>query len=158
MRWICSILWLVLALACGGPVGPFPGGQLSGREHPYPRDGFGFAAAEERVAVEVGGNSPHSVHTWAIVLEDTLFIPADFFNPGKRWPQLAMDDPRARIRVVEEVYPCRLLRIEDGELIDRLRAATAEKYEIEPDSWAARIEVWWFRIERRRTPGPHPLD
>ena len=150
MRWILGTL--ALALACGGPVGPLPGGQLSGDEHPYPTAGFGFAAAEERVAVEVGGNSPHSVHTWAVVLEDTLFVPADFFNPGKRWPQLALDDPLARIRVAGEVYVCRLVRIDDVDLTKRLRIATAEKYEIEPDSWAASIEVWWFRVEPRQAP------
>ncbi|MCP5055559.1 MAG: hypothetical protein GY937_02420 [bacterium] len=148
MRWIFGSLGLALALACGGPVGPLPGDERA-----YPIAGFGFAAAEERIAVEVGGNSPHSVHTWAVVLEDTLFVPADFFNPGKRWPQLALADPRARIRITGEIFVCRLVRIDDTDLIDRLRVAAAEKYDIEADSWAASIEVWWFRVEPPRTAG-----
>ncbi len=140
-------------------MGPFPGGRLDGEEHPYPSGGWHFAAAEERVAVEVGGEQPRSVHTWAVVLDGALHVPADFFNPGKRWPHLAMDDPRARIRVAGRVYRCRLARIEEPERVEALRVAIAAKYGVEADSWAARVEVWWFRVDppqpeaRSRAPG-----
>ena len=140
-------LGVALLLACGGPWGPFPGGALSGEEHPYPAHGFEFAADAETVAVEVGGESPRSVQTWVLVLDGQLFVPADFFNPGKRWPHQAIADPRARLRIEDRIHAGRLTRIQDPTTIDALRRATSVKYDVDEDSWAARIEVWWFRFD-----------
>ncbi len=138
---------LVLLSACGGPWGPFPGGALDGEEHPRPAYGFEAAEEVETVAVEVGGESPRSVQTWVLVLDGELYVPADFFNPGKRWPHQAIAEPRARMRIEDRIYRGRLTRIEDPTTIEALRRATALKYDVAEDSWAARIEVWWFRFD-----------
>lgn len=153
VRW-STPFGIAVLLACGGPWGPFPGGRLEGPELPYPTRGFESAAEVETVAVEVGGEAPRSVQTWVLVLDGQLFVPADFFNPGKRWPRLAMEDPRARIRIEDRIYPGRLVRIEDPTTIDALRRATSIKYEVAEDSWAARIEVWWFRFDPPQAPLP----
>ena len=138
--------------ACGGPWGPFPGGRLAGPEAPFPDSGFAFARDVQRLAVEVGGAEPRSVHTWAIVLGAQLFLPADFFNPGKRWPHLAMANPNARLRIDGWVHRGRLTRVQDEATIEALRVETARKYGIGEESWAARIDVWWFRFD---PPQPH---
>ena len=145
--WAAALLGASLCLSCGGPCGPFPGSRLSGIGSPYPALGFGGYWEATHIAVEVGGESPHSVQTWVIVLGDELFVPADFFNPGKRWPHLALEDPRARLRIGQEIFEGRLVRVEDEARVQELRLETARKYGIEQGSWAARVEVWWFRFD-----------
>ncbi len=146
-----AILLVVVGmqLACGGPVGPIPGGRLAGEEVPYPEDGFAGFRDLPHVDLELRPGSPRSVRTWVVVLDDKLFVPADFFNPGKRWPEQALADPRVRVRLGDVVVQGRLVRVEGPDLHARLRLETARKYDVAPDSWAARIEVWWFRLEPR---------
>ena len=142
---------LLLALGCSGPCGPIPGGRLSGIEQPYPTRGFPTLEEVERIAIEIGTEDPYSVHTWVVVHEGELFVPADFFQPVKRWPHLAETTPTARVRIGRKLYPGRLLRVRDPGTIETLRAAAARKYGIEPGSWASRVEVWWFRFAPRET-------
>ena len=135
-----------LALGCGGPLGPIPGGALSGVEVACPT---AFPADVRQIQIEVRPEDPHSVTTWNVVLEGTLFVPADFLNPVKRWPSYVEADERVRVRVGALVYTCRAIRVVDAERIDLLRAAAARKYDLDPDGAAASTEVWWYRIERR---------
>jgi hypothetical protein len=140
---------VLLLLACDGPLGPIPGGALAGSEAPCPKDGFGFARAVQEIQLEVRPDAPRSVTTWAIVEGDTLHVPADFFNPGKRWPLQADADPRVRVRIQGQVYACAAHRVRDEAAVARLRAAAAAKYDVDPESWASRQEVWWYRIGPR---------
>lgn len=148
-RTAATLLACALWAGCGGPCGPFPGGRLAGMEFPFPSQGFAAYREIETVAVEVGGEAPYSVQTWAIVLGDEFYVPADFFNPGKRWPFMALENPAARIRIGEEIFEGSLHRVTDEERIQALRIETARKYEIEEGTWAARVEVWWFRFDPR---------
>lgn len=158
MRRVATVLFATTLWAgCGGPCGPFPGGRLAGLEFPYPSLGFGAYREVETVAVEVGGDDPYSVQTWAIVLGDEFYVPADFFNPGKRWPYLALENPEARLRIGEEIFEGSLHRVTDEERVQALRVETARKYEIEEDTWAARVEVWWFRFDRRGAAPEDPI-
>lgn len=139
----------LLVTGCGGPCGPFPGGRLAGLDSPYPSKGFAAYREIETVAVEVRGTNPHSVQTWVIVLGDRLYLPADFINPGKRWPFMALEDPDARLRIGEEIFEGTLRQVTAPERVEALRRETARKYEIEEDSWMAGVEVWWFRFDPR---------
>lgn len=145
---------LAALLACGGPLGPIPGGRLAGEEVPYPAEGFAAFGDLPHVDLELRPESPRSVRTWVLVLDGALFVPADFFNPGKRWPEQALADPRVRVRLGDAIVRGQLVRVEDPALTARLRLATSRKYEVAPDSWAARIEVWWFRLEPRASASP----
>ena len=131
---------------CGGPLGPLPGGRLSGAEVACPS---AFPADVREIEIEVRPDDPYSVTTWNVVQGGRLHIPADFLNPVKRWPYYLKADPRIRIRTGALVYACRATRIEDPEVIDALRLAAARKYEIDPEGAAASTEVWWFRVSRR---------
>lgn len=152
--------WAAPRLA-GGPLGPLPGGRLAGPEAacPAPAEG-GFAAARgvRQVQLEVRPARPRSVTTWALVQGGALYVPADWLTPWKTWPQLALEDPRVRVRVAGRVHRCCASRVEDPARIRALRRATAAKYDVDPEGRAARVEVWWFRIapcaagERAPTP------
>ncbi|MEE8581614.1 MAG: hypothetical protein V3T33_08500, partial [Myxococcota bacterium] len=85
----------------------------------------------------------------SVVLGEQLFLPADFLTPWKRWPYQVLADNRVRIRVAGRIFDCRATRVENEALIGRLREATAAKYGLTTDGLAARVEVWWFRVEAR---------
>ena len=48
-----------------------------------------------------------------------------------------------------ETFACRATRVEEPQLVEAIREQTASKYQIDPGSRAARIEVWWFRLDPR---------
>ena len=135
-----------LVLGCGGPLGPIPGGALSGVEVACPN---AFPADVREIQIEVRPEDPYSVTTWNVVLNGALFVPADFLNPMKRWPSFVEADERVRVRVDPLVYTCRAVRVRDADRIDALRSAAAAKYDLDPEGSAATTEVWWYRIERR---------
>ena len=142
----CAAVLAGLALGCGGPLGPIPGGALSGVEVACPD---AFPSDVREIQIEVRPENPHSVTTWNVVLNGALFVPADFLNPVKRWPSYVEADERVRVRVGALVYACRALRVRDPGRIDALRSAAAAKYDLDPDGAAATTEVWWYRIQRR---------
>lgn len=135
-----------LLVACGGPLGPIPGGALSGPELACPR---AFPSDVRELQIEVRPGDPYSVTTWNVVLDGSLHVPADFLNPVKRWPHYVEADDRVRVRLGGLVYACRARRVSDPERIEVLRAAAADKYALDPEGAAASTEVWWYRIERR---------
>jgi hypothetical protein len=141
----------------GGPLGPLPGGRLRGPEAPCPhpaRGGFDFARGVEEVQVEVKPGRPRSVTTWALVRDGSLYVPADWLTPWKTWPHLAADDPRVRVRIQGRVYACHATRVRDADAIQALRQAAAAKYGVDPESRAAQVRVWWFRLAPPATTHP----
>jgi hypothetical protein len=141
-------LFAGLALACDGPVGPIPGGALRGEAKNCPTAWTAFAT-EREVEFEVSPSRPRSVRIWNVVLEGRLYVPGDFLTPIKTWPHRVVADPRVKLRIAGQLFRCRALRVEDAATIEALRREAARKYDLEPDGWAARSEVWWFAIEPR---------
>jgi len=137
--WIC---------ACDGPIGPLPGGRLRGEENPCLGDWTAFAS-EREVELEVSPDSPRSVRIWNVVQDGRLFVPGDFLTPVKRWPHQVEVDSRVRVRIAGKLYRCTARRVSETTLIESLRRETARKYNLEPDGWAARSEVWWFELVPR---------
>ncbi len=152
---------LLLSLAIGrsfaarmdGPWAMIPGGafltgvpERSCSELPASR----FADLAE-VEVEVRAPQPRSITTWNVVVGGSVYLPADFLTPIKRWPHQVLADPRVRVRVHGQIYRCHAVRVTDTERVETLRRAIATKYAIEPDGWASRAQVWWFEL--RPAPG-----
>ena len=80
----------------GGPVGPFPGGALSGRVAETLPDDWSFANQEDYVTVESrAGRLPYSQGVWFMAYEGRvhLLLPS-FFGDGLK-NRLDLD-PRAR--------------------------------------------------------------
>jgi hypothetical protein len=144
---------LVAARIADGPLGPLPGGRLRGAEQPCPAQGFAGHAAARSSELEVRPERPRSVRTWNVVVDDRLYLPADFLTPWKRWPYQVQRDPRVRLRIDGDLYACRAVRVLDPDELARVRAAAAAKYAIGPDDRSARTEIWWFRLEPREAPG-----
>ncbi len=132
-----------------GPLGMVPGGAFRASGEPCQAAPWAEFADAREVEVEVSPRSPRSVTTWSVVLGEQLFLPADFLTPWKRWPYQVLADSHVRIRVAGRIFDCRATRVEDEALIGRLREAAAAKYGLTADGLAARVEVWWFRVEAR---------
>lgn len=157
-RWVWGAALGVGALAAlliatpglrDGPWGMVPGGALPGADRPCAEASWRAHARVEEWALEVSPERPRSVTTWWVLQDGEAFVPADFLTPFKQWPHRVMADPRVRVRLAGEVYRCRAERVRDTERIELLRRAAAAKYELDPEGWAARSEVWWFRIGPR---------
>ena len=158
-RWILAVVALGLVAAAAGagwlwsrtldgPWGMLPGGRLEGAAEPC-RSGWDAIADLPEIEVEVRPAAPRSVTTWSVVHDGALFVPADFLTPWKRWPHQVLEDDRVRLRAGGRIFECRAERVEDADLIERLRSAIAAKYDIDPDGRAAEVEVWWFRVRPR---------
>lgn len=133
-----------------GPWGMIPGGALSGDVASCTDVDWSAYAAAGEIEVEIQPTSPRSLTTWSVVIGGELFIPADFLTPWKRWPHEVLQNPRVRLRIGGAgVFECNAERVEDADRIQQLRLAIAEKYGLQPDGRAARIDVWWFRIVPR---------
>jgi hypothetical protein len=122
-----------------------PGGAFRGASSPCPIDWSSYASTPE-VELEVRPGAPRSMHTWSVVHDGALFVPADFLTPWKRWPYQVIEDDRVRLRIGNAVFACRAERVQDASLVDTLRRETAQKYAVDPNGRASRVEVWWFRL------------
>jgi hypothetical protein len=136
----------------GGPIGPVPGGRLSGELAADQDPDWSFTEAVRTIAVEVDPDDPLSVTTWVFTYRGALYVAADFFDPFKRWPHLALADPRVRLRIAGKIYERTAVRVTDPALIEQLRHAIAAKYDVAPDGLAAHVDVWFFRMDPR---APH---
>ena len=86
-------LALLLGLGCG-PIGPFPGGPLTGNEVTDPVDDWSFASRRQEIQLETRPESPYSVNVWCIVRDGALYVPSG--RPeGKRW---VMEEAERRAR------------------------------------------------------------
>ncbi|MEW6270589.1 MAG: hypothetical protein AB1689_14995 [Thermodesulfobacteriota bacterium] len=138
------------ARASGGPLGPIPGGRLAGPLAADQDPDWSFTDAIDTIQVEVAPDDPLSVTTWVIAHQGGLYVTADFLNPWKRWPHLAVADPRVRLRIGGEIYERTAVRVTDPREIEELRRAVADKYDVSPHGLAAKVEVWFFRMDARR--------
>ena len=101
----------------GGPVGPFPGGALSGRAAESLPDDWSFANQEDYVTVESrAGRLPYSSGVWFMAYAGRvhLLLPSFFGDGLKRRLDL---DPRVRLRVGEVLYEQRAVAVDDPEIL-----------------------------------------
>ena len=148
---ISLIALRVVSSRLDGPWGMLPGGAFRGAETDCRRDWSDLADLVE-LELELRPEAPRSITIWSVVLEGVLYLPADFLTGIKRWPHQLAADPRIRVRAAGAIHRCRADRVTDSERIAALRRAIAAKYAIDPEGWAASVDVWWFRV------GPASLD
>jgi hypothetical protein len=138
----------VLVLACG-PIGPFPGGPLRGNEVNEPVSDWGFASSQLQIQIETRPESPYSVNVWCVVREGRLYVPSG--KPeGKRWVRNVLEDERVRVRIRNDLYLARAVRVSDPDERSAVLALYLEKYNVpDPELPGAEREVWFFRIDPR---------
>lgn len=123
--WLVVVLPVILGF---GPCGPIAGGKLSEPEVTEPITDFRFVQNENRCALEVGGNDPHSVtvNCWAVGKQ--LFIGCQDCA-DKSWSSTIQQNPDARVRIGEFVYPVKATRMKDPVAIERAWNFRLQKYD-----------------------------
>jgi hypothetical protein len=139
-------LLLSLPLAAYGALSAFcpcertPGGYLLGREERAPVSDWSFANGAPLCQLQVGSLLPYSINLNCMSSEGRLYISCSSCA-GKHWSEVALEQPAARIRIGDAVYPVRLTRLQDPAALDEAWRARARK--IEGDPSAPRAEGWW---------------
>ena len=128
----CLVCLSLISSGCGGPLGPFSGGALSGDEAPLPSNWTAVSDVEQ-VQLETRPTDPYSVNTWIGVVDGNLYIPTSLImgdkDPAQRaWVQHVQDNPHIRLRVGDNIYPLKATRILDSDAVDKVKRALLLKY------------------------------
>ena len=122
-----------------GPLGPIPGGAFRGATNPESNPDW--ARVEQVIELEIRPSKPWSLSIWAVVVDGQLYSPSAF-GTRRRWPAVALADPRVRVRTNGQIYERTLVRVMDPELKRRVGAAVAARYGFDAEE-AARDETTW---------------
>lgn len=138
-------------LACGGPLGPLPGGALSGEVKPPPAD-WSFVADVKQAQLETNPAKPRSVNVWLGVWQSGLYVTSSMIRGPKRpteraWVRDVGLDPLVRMRIEGVVYELRAVRVEDPATVAAVRSTFEKKYAL--DALEPGREVWVFRLDPR---------
>jgi hypothetical protein len=139
---LAGVAWLLRS----NPLGPISGRAVTGSEVPYPAD-WGFTDEHFTIAVEVRPDDPHSVTVICFVHQGDLYVPAQD-GSSKNWPKYALEDPRVRVKVGDQVFAARAIRVTDME-IESLLASAAKKYDRLAEQDDLPEDLWLFQIAQR---------
>ncbi len=146
MRVTVLLAFCVLVLACG-PMGPFPGGRLSGTVAADLPDDWSFADARDTVQLETRPSAPYSVNLWGAGIGDRFYL-ASGGGGDARWVGYIAEDPNVRLRVCDTIYELRAVRVDDDAERARFLQALKRKYDWEP-STRERENAMLFRLNPR---------
>ena len=124
-----------LALALAGllgcePMGPIPGGKLSGDVAEQLATDWSFAADLDTIEIETRPDDPYSVTTWCVAYEGHLYVPTK--DPDtRRWVQNLRADTRARVRAGDTLFAGRLVEVTDPVEFEAVGTVLIAKYEID---------------------------
>lgn len=140
------LLTVALFFAAGcGPLVMIPGGALSGEVKPVPAD-WSFSEAIDTVQLETRPDDPYSVNVWGVAIGPHFYIAAGRMT--NQWAENLRADPRARLRVGDDVFEVAAVEVDDEAELEAVLAALQKKYEFEPDP-EDRAEATLFRFGPR---------
>lgn len=146
-----AILGAVLALTACDPSDRTPGLWLRGEVVDPPPEDWSFTDAHPEIFVEVATPYflPHSVTIWCAQFHGQLFIGAR--DPDtKNWPGWLAQDRDIRLKVDARVYPVSAVEVTDTDTLEAVRAAYAEKYDLDPGE--KRNVRYWAIVPRGSPP------
>lgn len=131
-----------------GPLGPIPGGELSGEIVSDPVGDWSFSDDHRLIAVETRPGDPHSVTTACFAHQGQIYVPASD-GADKQWTRHLLEDPSVRLKIGDRIYPGRATRVVDESLRPELLSAARVKYpqmvgEMDDETLA---RAWVFRID-----------
>src|SRR5262249_10261029 len=127
VRWILGVLVALVAVVLfldtfggyflDGPLGPIPGGKLSGPVSTGPP--ADIANLDKVVELEIRPERPWSLHVWNVAVDGGLYVPSAR-GEKRRWTAVAVREPLVRLRDHGQIYEMRIDRVTDPELHHRL--------------------------------------
>lgn len=146
MRATALALLAATALACQ-PIGPVPGGRLSGEVVATPVDDWSFASAVETIQLESDPDDPYSVNIWFVAQGARLWVAAG--GGGKSsWAKHLLADPRVRLRIDGKIYERKAIRVTLQAEIDEVLVLYQTKYDYQRDA-GEESEALLFRMDPR---------
>ena len=127
MRQALMVSLLFGVTACGGPMGPIPGGELPGEVVAWPQDWL-FTNEIENFLLETNPNDPYSVTIWAVTTGDVLYFVG--VSGDSTWVTNILGDNRVRLAVNDHLYAARAAPVSDPAELDAVRAAYVSKYDL----------------------------
>ena len=163
LKWLGLVILGIAALAvcvvfaarfADGPLGPVPGGPMSGEWVAEPVKDWDFIVERDTVELEVNPEAPRSITTWVVGYGGQPYIPGAF-GARKKWTAQLIADGRAILRVDGKLYERQAVRVADETLLQELGAVLVRKYELDPEGNFSGPETWFFRLDPRESP-PSP--
>lgn len=142
---ITAMLAALLLPACQ-PMGPMPGGKLSGTVAPAPAD-WTAADAVEVVQLETRPGSPYSVNIWGVGIGPAYYVAAG--GGETTWTANIEADANVRLKVGDVIHELRAVKVSDAAELDIVRAAYGRKYEMSDDQREQSGSATVFRLEAR---------
>lgn len=105
-KWSGLAATVLVTGACGGPLGPFAGGELAGPEAEPPA---AWGEVPETVQLEVRPSDPYAVNVWSVGIGRRLYVATG--PEGSTWSARLQADERVRVRVAGTVYPLRAVLV-----------------------------------------------
>lgn len=146
MRYLLTALVLLALPACD-PIGPLPGGALSGDIKASAID-WDTARSIDTFKLETRPGDPYSINIWGVVVEENFYV-ASGKGAESKWVPFLAANPSVRLKVGDSIHELRALRIEDAFELRAVRARYKEKYELEDDAGMAADETWVYRLDPR---------
>ena len=110
---------------------------------------WSFANDAALCQLEVSGFIPHSINLNCMADRSELFVSCARCD-GKHWSTVAMEIPYGRIKILDSVYPVKMVRVLDDATLDRAWRARANKRRGRSTATSPppRPSHWWsFRLE-----------
>lgn len=160
---LVTVLVIVLALAVAAflawflvcPCERTPGSHLRGERVQERVTDWRFANDVRLCQIQVRTRPlPHAINLNCMATDEGELYLSCASCEGKRWSTAALNDPRARLRLDDQVYPVQLTRVTDPAELDRAwhtRAAKLHRLRgadgAPPDNPRPQANGWWsFRV------------
>ena len=142
---LLSLLLVIAASGCNGPLLVLPGGGLAGEVEPSPSD-WSFAGDYGTVQLETRLEEPYSVNIAFTVIEGQLYINAG--DTETQWVKNMSVNPLVRMRMDGVLYDLRAERVVDADEIAAFGKAWTSQSMFMRDP-SELDEVWIYRLAPR---------
>jgi len=148
-----ALVLALLAAACG-PVGPLAGGPLTGTVHEGAVSDWSFTETIRDAELETNPSDPYSVHVWCAQQGGALYVPTSMIrgeeHPGERqWVRNVTMDPKVRVKLGDEIYERRAVKVTEPAELEAAKAAFVKKYALDGNDLDPGRDVWIFRLDPR---------
>ncbi len=128
-----------------GPLGPIPGGAFVGQVNADTNPDW--TGIEDVIELEIRPDEPWSLSVWGAEVDGELYVPSGS-GASRRWPPVALADPRARVRTGGQIYERTIAKVEPGPLRTKVLGTLAQKYGFDA-SEEDDGSVWIFHLAPR---------
>ena len=142
VRLCIGLLCIMTLAACSEPFVTIPGGELGGRSLEPPVE---WSEVPDTIQMEMRPADPYSINIWSVGVGSDLYVATS--ADGTTWTGFLEADNSVRVRLHDEIYSLEASEVRNAAERDRVAAAYAEKYEVDPgDGWVIRGMI--IRLDR----------